>query len=102
MAWHVGDMAYKICLEWFCPQSPECGVELLCPSAYTCVHHTIFCTSALSERFLRKDCVLRFSHFLLEVMPVLCVLIPHFLTKIILEVLPLELGVCLASILTII
>lgn len=67
-----------------------------------CIIYTVLCASALSERLLGKDFLLHFSHFLLEVMPEHCVPVPNFLTRITSEVLPLEVGVCLASIPTII
>ena len=64
--------------------------------------YVILYASALSERLLGRDFLLHFSLFLLEVIVELCVPVPHFLTRIILEVLPLEMGVCLVSIPTII
>lgn len=49
------------------------------------ISYTILCASALSERLLGKDFLRHFSHFLLEVMPELCVPVPHFLTRILQE-----------------
>lgn len=73
----VGDMVYKICLEWFCPQSSECGVEVLIAlCTLACIIYIILCASALPERLLEKDLLVHFSNFLLEVMPKLCVPVP--------------------------
>lgn len=60
MAWHVGDMAYKICLE--CSVSSLLNVVLKHHVLQRILVHLIYttlCASALSERLLGKDDVMK-------------------------------------------
>lgn len=52
---------------------------------YLCASFIPYSAPALSERLLGKDFLLPFSHFLLEVMPKLHVLVPHFFVRILQE-----------------